>query len=267
MHKPPNELYIKGRIEHDFEKTVAIVGTRKPSEYGKRMAVMLTEGLVEAGFEVVSGLALGIDSIAHRTALKRNGRTHAVLAGGVDRITPTAHTDLAKEIIYRGGMVLSEFPDGDRANLGQFLARNRIIAAMSRAVIVVEAAVRSGTLSTARNALELGREVLSVPGQADSICSEGTNQLIRNGATLIRNVDDILESLGIADPDPQPQLFLDIGTPEELLIVDVLRKSGPSSINDLVAQTNLSVNIVMSNITMLEIKGVLRAEGGEVYMR
>jgi DNA processing protein len=187
LYKPPKAIYVRGEGRINFERTIAVVGTRRPSTYGKRVASLLTRGLAEAGFDVVSGLAFGIDSIAHQATLKAGRRTIAVVPGGLDKITPSAHAKLAEDIVNSGGMLISEQAPGEPPHLGLFVTRNRIIAALSRAVIVIEAAERSGSLSTARFALEIGREVLAVPGEIDSVYSSGTNQLIRSGATLIRS--------------------------------------------------------------------------------
>jgi DNA processing protein len=198
---PPPLLYFRGEWTDADANAVGIVGSRSCTAYGKRLAEGIARGLVRAGCTVVSGLARGIDGAAHRGALDAGGQTVAVLAGGLSEIYPPEHADLAAEIVGRG-CLLTETPMTVAPQPGMFPARNRIISGLSRAVVVVEANVRSGALITARHALEQGREVFAVPGPVDSPASAGCLALIRNGARLVRSADDILEDLkGIATPE------------------------------------------------------------------
>ncbi|MBJ7344507.1 MAG: DNA-protecting protein DprA [Gemmataceae bacterium] len=191
---PPSVLYLKGEILPGDGKAVAIVGSRSCTEYGKKMAKRLAKGLAMAGYTIVSGLARGIDGEAHRGALEAGGRTIAVLAGGLSKIYPPEHAGLALEIIKTGAIV-SEAAVLQAPLPGMFPARNRIISGMSKAIILVEAAEKSGALVTAVHASEQGRPVLAVPGSVESPASGGTNSLIRKGAILIRDVDDVLQEL------------------------------------------------------------------------
>ena len=191
---PPSVLYLKGEILPGDGKAVAIVGSRSCTEYGKKMAKRLAKGLAMAGYTIVSGLARGIDGEAHRGALEAGGRTIAVLAGGLSKIYPPEHAGLALEIIKTGAIV-SEAAVLQAPLPGMFPARNRIISGMSKAIILVEAAEKSGALVTAVHASEQGRPVLAVPGSVESSASGGTNSLIRKGAILIRDVDDVLQEL------------------------------------------------------------------------
>ncbi|RLS27327.1 MAG: DNA-protecting protein DprA [Planctomycetota bacterium] len=191
---PPSVLYLKGEILPGDRKAVAIVGSRSCTEYGKKMARRLAKGLAMAGYTIVSGLARGIDGEAHRGALEAGGRTIAVLAGGLSKIYPPEHAGLSLEII-KAGAIVSEATVLQAPLPGMFPARNRIISGMSKAIILVEAAEKSGALVTAVHASEQGRPVLAVPGSVESSASGGTNSLIRKGAILIRDVDDVLQEL------------------------------------------------------------------------
>jgi DNA processing protein len=219
---PPPLLYFRGEWTDADANAVAIVGSRSCTAYGKRVAGEIARGLVRAGVTVVSGLARGIDGAAHRAALEAGGRTVAVLAGGLSEIYPPEHAELADQVAARGCLV-TETPMTVAPQPGMFPARNRIISGLSRAVVVIEANVRSGALITAKHAAEQGREVFAVPGTVDSPASAGCLELIRNGARLVRSADDILEDLkGIAPqdgftkpkPEPvQPDLFAAVGEP------------------------------------------------------
>lgn len=195
---PPHLLYAAGSIEARDAKAVALVGSRQCTAYGRKVAERLAGDLVRAGYTVVSGLARGIDGMAHRGALKSGGRTLAVLAGGLSRIYPPEHKELADEV-KAAGALLSESAMTMEPMAGMFPARNRIISGLSRAVVIIEAAEKSGALITASHAAEQGRPVFAIPGQTDSLASAGTNALIRKGAVLVRGVDDVLEELdGVA---------------------------------------------------------------------
>lgn len=202
---PPPLLYLRGTMTAADENAVAIVGSRSCTSYGTRTAERLAAGLVAAGWTVVSGLARGIDAAAHRGALAAGGRTIAVLAGGLSKIYPPEHADLAERVVLQGALI-SETPMTVEPQPGMFPARNRIVSGLCRGVIVVEANARSGALITASHAGEQGREVFAVPGNVDSPASAGCHDLIRKGARLVRSADDVLEDLrGIAPPDPPPR--------------------------------------------------------------
>ncbi|MGH7886587.1 MAG: DNA-processing protein DprA, partial [Candidatus Binatia bacterium] len=189
---PPPLLYVKGELSSVDDKAVAIVGSRSASDYGRRVARDLARGLAQAGFTVISGMARGIDGMAHETALSFGGRTIAVLGSGVDRAYPPEHDKLYQRV-SASGAVLSELPIGTRPMAFNFPARNRLISGLSLGVVVVEATEKSGSLITASLALEQGREVFAVPGEVGSSRSRGAHRLIRQGAKLVENVDDILE--------------------------------------------------------------------------
>lgn len=199
---PPPLVYFRGELTPADAAAVAVVGSRGCTAYGRRVADALAAGLARAGWTVVSGLARGIDGAAHRGALAAGGRTVAVLAGGLSRIYPPEHADLAGEVAAQGCLV-TETPMTVASQPGMFPARNRIISGLSRAVVVVEAGERSGALITVEHAAEQGREVFAVPGPVDNPASAGCLELLRTGAKLVRSAEDVIEDLrGIAPPDP-----------------------------------------------------------------
>lgn len=189
---PPLVIYFKGNILDTDELALAVVGSRRVTSYGRRVTEKLTKDLVKKGFTIISGLARGVDSIAHRTALSLGGRTMAVLASGLDWIYPPEHKGLAQEITKQGALI-SEYPLGQRPSRGQFPARNRIISGLSLGVLITEGASRSGTKITANMAANQGREVFCVPGPINSPLSEGPADLIKQGAKLTTSINDILE--------------------------------------------------------------------------
>jgi DNA processing protein len=202
---PPPLLYFRGDWSSSDENAIGIVGSRSCTSYGLRIATQLARGLARAGFTVVSGLARGIDAAAHRGAMEGGGRTVAALAGGLSRIYPPEHAPLAEEISAGRGCLITETPMVMEPQPGMFPARNRIISGLSRAVIVVEANIRSGALITARHAAEQGREVYAVPGPVDSPASAGCLELLRTGARLVRSADDVVEDLrGLSTPAQEP---------------------------------------------------------------
>ncbi|MBA4188614.1 MAG: DNA-protecting protein DprA [Planctomycetaceae bacterium] len=199
---PPPLLYIRGEWQDSDADAIGIVGSRNCTQYGLKIAAQLARELARAGFTIISGLARGIDGAAHRAALEVGGRTVAALAGGLSKIYPPEHAELADQIAAGRGCLITETPMGMDPQPGMFPARNRIISGLSRAVIVVEANARSGALITARHAAEQGREVYAVPGRVDDSASAGCLELIRNGGRLVRSADDVIEDLkGIAVAD------------------------------------------------------------------
>jgi DNA processing protein len=254
-------LFVHGALDCLSYPTVGIVGTRAASAYGKACAQKFAEALASAGVTVVSGGALGIDAAAHRGALAVGGSTIAVLAGGVDHIYPAVHAALFRQIRTRGCLV-SQYAIGAKPNEYKFLARNTLIAALSRALLVVQAPTRSGALSTAHAAAELGREVFVVPANIDSIEFRGSFNLIRDGATLVYHPDQVLEAIGVerkeAEPAPESS---EIGT----RILAVLGNS-PLDAERIVDRTGLNAGEVLAELTMLELDGlVIRETSG--YMR
>ena len=261
---PPKKLFIRGKLPAKRVKTVAIVGTRKPSAYGREIATKIASECAKNSIVVVSGLALGIDSIAHRAAIDSGGKTIAVLANGVDKIYPRSHEDLGQKILQTNGAILSEYPNNTPARPWQFLARNRIVSGLADAVVIIEAASRSGTLSTANHALDQGKEIFAVPGNITSPLSAGCNQLIKNGANPLTSVEDLLDFLIPDRFEKQTQLFKG-DTREENVILEFLSKNGTTSSDTIIKQTKLSASELNQAITMLELKGLVLNNGGEKW--
>jgi DNA processing protein len=255
IHDPPARLYVRGNAEVTLlsEPAVAIVGARACSPYGAQVARMLGRELAAAGVVVVSGLARGIDGEAHRGALAGGGHTVAVLGCGIDRDYPAAHAALARSIGERS-LIVSEYEAGVEPAPWRFPARNRIIAGLCAATVVVEARERSGALITADFALEEGREVFAVPGEITSALSAGSNALLRLGATPLTAAADVLESLGIQPPSG--------GAVAADPLLDLL----PATADELVQRTGLAVGQVIATLAELDVAGLV-AEGDGIYRR
>lgn len=263
LSKPPKNMFFIGSLPEVRHPTVAIVGTRKPSTYGQEVTHRLAYDLAKYGAIIVSGLALGTDGIAHRGALDAGGITLAVLANSVDSIYPKSHQALGQQIIQRGGAILSEYEPPTSPRNFQFLARNRIISGLSDAIIITEAAIRSGTLSTATHALEQGREVFVVPGNITSPLSAGCNALLKQGAHPITCAEDVLETIAPKLLTIQPALPLG-NTPEEMNIIQLLQ-SGVRDGDELQALSTLDASLFSQTITMMELQGAIRALGGNQW--
>ena len=267
---PPHLLYVRGKVEPQDSEAVAIVGSRKCTNYGRRVAARLATDLARAGFTIVSGLARGTDGAAHRGALQGGGRTIAVLAGGLSKIYPPEHKDLAEEVRAAGALV-SESAMLMEPMAGMFPARNRIISGLARAVIVVEASEKSGALITAHHAAEQGREVFAVPGQIDSPASAGCHRLLRQGAKLIRHADDVLEELRGVAPLVESSQDLASGPPPGLIdserrIWDSLA-GGSQHIDEMARELSMPVSELGSALMLLEMKKVVRRLPGNYYER
>jgi len=256
---PPICLYVKGDFSNfDFEKDffLAIVGTRKPTSYGEILVKKFASHLASMGFIVVSGMALGIDSLAHWAALNSLGKTIAVLGCGVDVIYPPSNRGLYQEILKKGGLIISEFPPGRTVLKGLFVARNRIISGLSSGVLVIEGAKDSGALITARYAAEQGKEVFAPPSPLTSPMSEAPNFLLKQGAKLVTDVSDILDEFNLKiSPKKKKDLTKDL-TAEERLIFESLSVL-PKTIDDLILETKIPVDKILNLLSILEIKGVV----------
>lgn len=261
--KCPEKLYFLGKIPDDRIPTVAIIGTRKPTPYGKEITYDLAYNLAKRGIVVVSGLALGIDAIAHQAALDAGGTTIAVLASGLDEISPRTNYNLAQKIINQGGLIVSEYPPGKRALPHQFLERNRIVSGLSDLIVVTEAAIKSGTFSTVSHGLEQGKEISAFPGNTTSTMSSGCNNLIKQGAHLVRSADDVLEILGLENK-PQ-QKILPIGSSEvENKIIELLN-SGIRDGEIIRNKLDIKVEVFQSTVTMMEINEIIQSLGGDKW--
>jgi DNA processing protein len=270
---PPVILYMKGTIESRDELAIALVGSRRCTPYGARMAERLAAALARTGFTVVSGLARGVDAAAHRGAIGAGGRSIAVLANGLSTIYPPEHEDLARSLALSGALI-SEMPMQQIPLPGLFTQRNRIIAGISLGVVVVEATPRSGSLSTARHAMEQNREVFAVPGPADSLSSRGCHRLIRDGAKLVETVDDIIEELGplcseIRAASGEPA----VRHPAELALTDTERSllnqlhDQPSGVDELIVRSGMTAAQVLATLSVLEVKRLARRVPGHQFVR
>ena len=267
-HSAPAVLYYKGELEKD-DLAIAIVGPRKVSIYGKQVASQLASELSRAGLTVVSGMALGVDSIAHNECVKLKNRTVAVLGGGIDTasIYPSSNYQIAEDIVANGGAVVSEYPIGTPPLKQHFPARNRIISGLSLGVLVVEASEKSGALITARFALEQNREVFAVPGSIFSKNSEGTNNLIKLGAKLTDKATDILEELNLesaVEIKKAREIIPD--NEEEKVILENLSPDEPIQIDKLAKIVGINTSALSSLLTLMEIKGKVKNVGGMRYV-
>lgn len=272
---PPAVLYCRGDLLPADEMAIAIVGSRRCSLYGRQTAERLAAGLARAGVTIVSGLARGIDAAAHRGALQAGGRTLAVFATGLASVYPPEHADLAEDVA-RQGALLSEGSLNQSPLPGLFPQRNRIVSGLSLGVIVVEASRGSGALHTARHAMEQNRDVFAVPGRIDSDQSLGCHDLIRDGAALVRGVDDVLESLGpLTKPIPKADApDMTIHHPAELSLSEQERSVlqcvtiDPVAVDDVVRATRLETGRVLTTLTVLEMRSLVRRlPGGFVARR
>jgi DNA processing protein len=260
-YDPPAVLYVRGTLT-DGNGGVAVVGSRGASALGRTCAHALARDLAGAGVTVVSGLARGIDTAAHEGALAARGRTVAVLGSALDRLYPRENAGLAARIADGGGAVVSEFPLGTGPEPGHFPRRNRVIAGWSRAVVVVEAASRSGALVTARLAAEEGRDVLAVPGHPTQPGSSGTNQLIRDGAALVRDAADVLAELGLSAALVGPAAAV----PDDALL-QALRDDAPASVDELHARSGRAIPEILGRLAELELASKVRRLPGGFFVR
>ena len=266
----PKQLYIIGDIPNEIEKLIylCIVGSRKHTSYGKEICEKIIEGLRGYPIVIVSGFAIGIDAIAHKKAMNVGLKTIVFPGSGLSAsaMYPKSNVILMSEIVKKGGCLISEFEPDFKATLWSFPMRNRLMAGISRAVLVIEAEERSGTLITARLTTEYNRDLLAVPGSVFSPNSKGTNKLIRQGATPIRNAEDVLEALGFEienDKNKQASLFEDLSI-EEKIVIDLLRE--PISRDDLIRLLKMPTSEANSILSVMEIKGIIKEEFGEIRL-
>ncbi|MFA6391579.1 MAG: DNA-processing protein DprA [Patescibacteria group bacterium] len=266
ISSPPAVLYWKGNRDALNKLTIAIVGTRNPTAYGREVAKDIAGNLAQEKICIASGMALGIDGIVHQAVLDNDGTTVAVLGSGLDILHPQTHTILAHEIIEKNGMIISEFPLGTAPLKYHFPIRNRIISGLSKGCVVIEAGQKSGALITARFALEQNREVFAVPGSIYQKSSVGPNNLIKMGARVVTSSDDILETLNIsAKITRQVKSDVIADNPEEAKIFSAI-SSEPTHIDDIVTQSGLSATVTSSTLTLMEMKGKVRNIGGMNYV-
>ncbi|MDD3498080.1 MAG: DNA-processing protein DprA [Candidatus Moranbacteria bacterium] len=263
----PYLIYKKGNLDFNTSPMVAIVGSRKMTSYGKQVAYSLSRDLAVSGITVVSGMALGIDAIAHRGALEAGGKTIAVLGSSLDdmNIGPRENFNLSRRIM-ENGVLVSDYPLPTPAAVGTFPSRNRIMAGMTLGTVVIEAAEKSGTLITASLALDFNREVFAVPGSIFSQTSMGANRLIRSGAKLVAGVSDILEELNLERKKMEKSAKKIIPESiEEKNIIDIL-SSEPTHIDRIIKLAKLKTSVASSTLAILEMKGMIRDIGGQNYI-
>ncbi len=268
IYNPPFLLYYKGNMDIKDEYTLGVVGTRKFTSYGKQVAEEIVFNLAKSGLVIISGLALGIDSLSHASCLKAGGKTIAVLGSGIDRqhIYPSSNRYLAEKIIAEGGAIISEYPMGALGLKHHFPQRNRIISGLSLGTLVIEAGEQSGALITAKLALEQNREVFSVPGSIYSQMSAGPNNLIKMGAKPISSHEEILEELNLADIKTfitNREIIAE--SPEEEKILKYLSKE-PIHSDELTRKTGLSAKKISSALSLMEMKGKVKNLGGMNYV-
>ena len=267
LEKPPLKLYAIGNVELLKEEGISVVGTRHITDYGIRHGKEICRELAKRDITIISGMAKGTDTLAHKTALEFGGKTIAVLPCGFNNIFPKENKNLFKEIIKNGGLVITEYEEDIKANSSKFLERNRIVAGLARCLFVVEALCRSGTSVTAKMAIEQGKTVFALPGSVDSSYSVGTNNLIKNGAKLVTNAVDILENYpqfinrrvkedGVQKIDEEyKKIFFNIFSDNFLSVDEIIRKTG------------MPTREVITKLTLMEIEGIVEQEIGKGFRR
>ena len=267
----PKILYFRGELKNNEEKCFAVVGARICSPYGKEAALEIAGELAEAGLTIVSGLAPGIDTFAHLAALERKGRQIAVLGTGIDEesLYPRSNIELSRKIIATGGCLVSEYPPGTSGTKFTFPRRNRIISGLSLGVLIVEAKQKSGALITADWAKKQGRKIFAVPGPIHSLNSKGPHFLIKSGAKLVENANDILRELNLGpsvfDTDRPTDKTIRGENEKEDLILEVLAKEESLDIDGIIEKTKLPASVTAGTLAILEIKGKVRNLGGNIY--
>ena len=267
----PAELYVAGKLPNTRVPAVAIVGSRKPTAYGKEVTYSLARQLAAQDVAIISGLAYGIDAIAHQAALDAGGYTVAVFAQGLHRIYPSENTALAEAIVASGGALISEREMGYEARKYDFLARNRLVSGLADAVVVPEATERSGTLSTIGHALEQNKDIFAVPGPITSLLSVGPNKLLQQGAQVALSAEDILTSIApqwrLLDSKKQCQTHLPLpDTPQEASVLECIDR-GVHHRDALVEQLQLPISEALRLLTMMELKDLIRSQGELIYRK
>ncbi|MFA6098114.1 MAG: DNA-processing protein DprA [Patescibacteria group bacterium] len=265
IHSAPALLYVKGKLPENFNLSLAVVGTRKTTAYGRQIAPEITGEISRAGLIIISGLALGIDALAHQAALDAGQKTVAVLGCGLDRIYPVTNRSLGEEIVKNDGALISEYPPGTEPLKQHFPARNRIISGLAKGVLVIEGGEDSGSLITARFALDQNREIFAVPGNISSQTASGPNNLIKMGAHVVTSARDILDVFDLRLAQLYEENKKVIGSTEEEKILLQFLSHEPLHIDELIKRSKLKTSIANSAITMMEMKGMIRHQGGAYY--
>lgn len=276
IYDPPILLWVKGNVKALSRPGVGVIGTRNATTYGKKKAIGFTQELCKAGLAIFSGLAYGIDALAHKTAVESNGITVAVLGSGVDNIYPRKHAALAKDVIESGGAVISEFPPGTNPDAGNFPVRNRIVSGMSLGVLVVESGIQGGSMITADLALDQNREVFAIPHQLDNASGTGCNYIIKRGtAKLVQTIDDILEELpldelaartnGIAIDKSNTKHWKSENLDELGISICGLLEEQEYQIDTLSDELNVHTSELLVNLLNLEMKGLITQKAGKIF--
>lgn len=258
--RPPKKLWYRGTFPEPWRKTVAIVGTRKPTAYGASVTEKIAYGLAERGVVIVSGLAYGVDALAHQAALKAGGITAAVLGSGVDTVGPAGNRAIAEQMVEQGGTLISEYEPGIPGLQFRFLERNRLVIGLADALVITEASLRSGTINTASHALAQSKDVYVVPGNITSPMSAGCNVLIAQGAIPITDIEEFCESIAPRAEARKTMAF----TPEEQVIISLIEQ-GVTDGDVLQTKSGLEATSYLQTVTMLEITGAIRSLGGNKW--
>jgi len=269
INNPPTRLYVDGNINILSEVGISVIGSRTNTEYGEKMCKKFVKNLVSYNINIISGLAIGIDSIAHKTCLKNSGKTIAVLPCGLKSIYPPIHKELAQTIIDNGGALISEYEDNVQADSDKFLERNRIVAGLGIGTLVVEGGARSGTSVTARYTIEDGKPVFCIPSSLENIKGKGPNELIQKGSKLVTNVEDILDSypdmIFLKNNTNLKNILLDI--PADLKVVYKTINDIPIDINEISYKTGLSIEEVNYKTMLLQLDDKIKELPGQRFIR
>lgn len=268
IKKVPKKLYINGNLEILNSNCIAIVGSRKNTKYGEKWCKKFAQEFIKYNLTIVSGMALGIDKIAHKTAIRNGGKTIAVLPSGLENIYPEENLELYNEIILNGGCVISEYEPKINASSKNFLERNRIVSGLSLGTVVIEAAYRSGTSVTAKIAKEQGRDVFCIPGSLDNPKSIGTNNLIKEFAKIVTSPKDVINNYNFLHKiEVNSNTLVEEQIPEEYKKIYSLITDIPININDIAKKSLLELREVSSKLTMLELDGKVVKLSGNMYIR
>ena len=268
IKKAPKKLYINGNLDILNSNCIAIVGSRKNTKYGEKWCKKFAQEFIKYNLTIVSGMALGIDKIAHKTAIKNGGKTIAVLPSGLENIYPEENLELYNEIILNGGCVISEYEPKINARSKNFLERNRIVSGLSLGTVVIEAAYRSGTSVTAKIAKEQGRDVFCIPGSLDNPKSIGTNNLIKEFAKIVTSPKDVINNYNFLHKiEVNSNTLVEEQIPEEYKKIYSLITDIPININDIAKKSLLELREVSSKLTMLELDGKVVKLSGNMYIR
>lgn len=269
IKKPPSRLYVKGDVDVLNEIGLAVIGSRTNTQYGEKMCKKFVKNLVEYNINIISGLAVGIDGIAHKTCLTNSGKTVAVLPCGLENIYPSEHRDLANKIIENGGVLISEYEKDTKADSKKFLERNRIVAGLGIGTLVIEAGERSGTSVTARYTQDNSKPVFCIPSSLDNIKGKTTNELIKKGAILVTDIQDILVSypdISFSKKETR-SVDMNIDIPIELMDIYKIIKDIPLDINEIVRITGISISEINYKLVMLQLENKIIELPGQRFIR